>query len=199
MARAAVELEVGARPKGQASFATPTSMTTFASTGQRGGEVSREGDAGHADVADAVHDHVEFGRLPAVRDGQKDIVLRDDAQIAVQTFHGVEEEGLRAGAGQGGHDLSADQARFTDPGDDHPSLGTVDQIDCAEKRLAHLVDEVEDAFRLDSQHFLRLGYRTVFCHLHEPLLIIPLRRCCRKMKLSFAWERYQKSADPDKT
>ena len=47
----------------------------IAGFGQRGGEVSREGDARDTDVTDAVDNHVQLGGLAAVRDGEKYIVL----------------------------------------------------------------------------------------------------------------------------
>jgi hypothetical protein len=164
MARAAVELDVGGLS------GHPDIDHDVTGAGQRRGEVAGKGDARHADGPDAVDDHVQFVGFTAVGDGDQHIVFCDDPQISVETLDGMEEEGLRPGAGQCRHHLSADQTRFADPGDDHPSGAAVDQFDRPRKILSHPIDQLKNAFRLKLEHLLRLSDGLVF--LHEQ----PLRR-----------------------
>ena len=54
---------------------------------------------------------------------------RDHAEVAVARLARVDEEGGRAGRGEGGGDLAADVAGLAHAGDDHAAARLADQVD----------------------------------------------------------------------
>jgi len=91
--------------------------------------VSRQCDERRPDRADSLDEFVEFGCLAAVGDGDEHIAFGDDAQIAVHPFYGVKEDGRSARAGEGGHDLAADEARLADSRNDDTAFRSVNRLD----------------------------------------------------------------------
>jgi len=73
----------------------------------------------------------------------------------------MKKKGLRSSARQGGHNLSADQTRFPDPGDDHPSLAFINQFNGLGKRFPNFLDQAEDALRFDPEHLSGLLYGNI--------------------------------------
>ena len=60
--------------------------------------------------------------------GDQDVIFRHNPKIAVETLYGMEKKGLCARAGQCCNNLSADQAGFSNAGDNDPPFAAVDQF-----------------------------------------------------------------------
>ena len=74
----------------------------------------------HRDHRDAPRLHharepLDLGRAARLRDGQQDVAGRHHAGVAVQRVGGVDEERRRAGAGEGGGQLGADEPGLAEP------------------------------------------------------------------------------------
>jgi len=88
----------------------------------------------------------------AVGNGEDDVTLCHDAQIAVHALHGMEEDGLGPRAGEGGDDLLSDEPGFADPRDDDPAAGAVDRFHRPGKIVVQFFDESGNALRFDLQN-----------------------------------------------
>jgi hypothetical protein len=110
-------------------------------------------------------DHVQLIGFPAVGDGQHDIIFGHDAQIAMHSFHRMEENCMGAGAGEGGYNFFADQSGFTDPGHDHTAFGFVNDVDSPDKIITDLIDKLKNGFSLYFQDIAGLFDRRVFFHV----------------------------------
>ena len=93
--------------------------------------------------------------LAAVRQRNDHVVGLDHAEIAVNRFGRVEEEGRRAGAGERGGDLPADDARLAHAGDDDAAAAVEQQPDGALEAVVEPIDEREDRGRLGLQDLAR--------------------------------------------
>ena len=119
IASAAVVLEVGARPSGQASAGTLTSRCTSASRASV--------DCGRPVIAISVlpwrlstgSSSQDFVGLAGIRQRQHHVGVGDHAEVAVAGFARVHVEGRRAGRGQGRGDLARDVAGLAHAGADH--------------------------------------------------------------------------------
>jgi hypothetical protein len=65
---------------------------------------------------------------------------------------GVEKKGGGAGTGQGGGDLSADEARLAEPGNDHLAATVMEQFDRPDKICVQTTGELDNALGLDVQY-----------------------------------------------
>ena len=102
---------VGVRPKGHTSFGAPVG-------------VAGDNDKLHLryETACQLHQFEQFACLAGVGDEQHDIVLADDAEVAVLCFAGMQEVGRRAGRTEGGRDVHGDLSCFSHTaGDQIPS------------------------------------------------------------------------------
>ena len=95
---------------------------TMAMTGaprERAGGVADDGQHRRAPVLQVRQQLKQLGRLAAVADEEAHVGLRHEPHAAVQGVRGVEEDGRRARARQGGGGLLRDVARLADAdGDD---------------------------------------------------------------------------------
>ena len=87
----------------------------------------RVGVARHADDGDVVIQQVrqeaqQLVGLSRIGYGQDDVVLRDDAQVAVENVQRVDEEARRTGRGQRGSDFGTDVPAFAHTRDDQFTL-----------------------------------------------------------------------------
>ena len=79
-------------------------------------------DERHAEIVERRQQLHHLGGLAALREHQHDVAGVDAAQVAVKGFGRMEEVGARAGRGERGGDLLADQAGLAHAGDDHAAL-----------------------------------------------------------------------------
>ena len=96
--------------------------------GQGGFRIPHHGDDPGPDPPDGRQDVQDFAGFPAVGQGQDHIVLGDHAQIPVDAFRRMEEEGGSAGAGQSGGDFPADDAGFAHAGHNDPAPAVEDHL-----------------------------------------------------------------------
>ncbi len=164
MARVAVELDVGARPKGQASFSTPTSMTMslVAARLERGFPVKTI-------KAPPISRTLRTMRFSSWVSPLLEMAMMmsspgDDAQIAVDPSTGWRNRAGVTGTGQGGGDLFADNPRFADTCHDDPAFGMVDEIYGPSEVVVESLDETQDAFCLQPEHIPGPVYGIVLFH-----------------------------------
>ena len=85
---------------------------------QRGARRRGHGDDLHGESPDGRQKVDQLVGLAGVAQGEQDVAVVEDAEVAVHGVDGVEQHGGRAGAGEGGGDLAADVAGFADAEDD---------------------------------------------------------------------------------
>ena len=91
--------------------------------------------------------------LAAVRQREHDVVLADDAEVAVRRLGGVQEGRRRAGAGQRRGDLAADEARLADARDDDLAAAVGEDLHGALEALVEpLRSPPASAGDLDGEH-----------------------------------------------
>ena len=110
----AVVLEVGARLKGQASRGTLMFSTTSLYLASGGFEGAGEGNYFDRKAFQRGKQIEQFLRGARITQGQNDVAVVDQAEIAVQGVHAVEDDAGGTGAGEGGGDFLADVAGFAD-------------------------------------------------------------------------------------
>ena len=76
----------------------------------------------------------------------------------------MEEERRRAGRGERGADLLADDAGLAEAHGHHAAGAGVDQLDHLDERAVEMLDQSEDRRRFDFQHALCLGEGRVDGH-----------------------------------
>ncbi len=86
---------------------------------QRGVLASGHGDEAGAERLQGRKDGVQFRRFAGVGNGDDHVVAAQAPQIAVRTFHGMQEKGGGSGRGKGGGKLAAYEPRLADAGHDH--------------------------------------------------------------------------------
>ena len=85
---------------------------------KRGARRRCHGDDLHGETPDGRQQVDELVGLARVAQGEQNVAVVEDAQVAVHGVDGVEQHGGRAGAGEGGGNLSADVAGFAYAKDD---------------------------------------------------------------------------------
>ena len=93
--------------------------------------------------------------LAAVGQRDDDVAGLDDAEVAVNRFGGMEEEGRGAGAGQRRGDLPRDDARLAHARDDDAATAIAEQLDGPDEPGVEAVDQREDGRGLGLQHLAR--------------------------------------------
>ncbi len=117
----------------------------------REGRVGRAADRDHIhlEARDGGENAEQFFRLAAVAEGEDDVAIPDHAEVAVKSVERVEDDGGRAGAGEGGGDLFPDVSGFPDPEDDHLAAGL--------DRFFYQIDGPDETFAQPSAEPLQLG------------------------------------------
>ncbi len=114
---------VGARLRPQASSETETSRTSVEPAAS---EEVRQPVKLMTGISDAGEDGEQtedlFG-LAGVGEGEDEVAGGDHAEVAVEGFGGVEEEGGGAGGAEGGGDLAGDDAGLADAGEGDAAAG----------------------------------------------------------------------------
>ena len=111
---------VGVRPKGHTSFGAPVGRQIVASAAS--GLSGLDKLHLRYETACQLHQFEQFACLAGVGDEQHNIVLADDAEVAVLCFAGMQEVGGRAGRTEGGRDVHGDLSCFSHTaGDQIPS------------------------------------------------------------------------------
>src|SRR5690606_8363878 len=105
-----------------------------------------------ADASNGLEQPDELFGLAAVRQGNDDIVLTHQAQVAVQRFGRVQEERRRAGARQCRGDLAADDARLAHAGDDDASAAGEQQFDGAVEAFVQTFGQCLNGLGLGREH-----------------------------------------------
>ena len=115
-------LAVGARFIGQASSSTPQSSATSAACASVERGVAGHGDQTCAQPLERFEQRATSSSVsPEYDSASTHVVGLDHAEIAVHGLGGMQEERGRAGAGERGRDLAADDAGLAHAGDDHPA------------------------------------------------------------------------------
>src|SRR5881296_342189 len=89
--------------------------------------ITRKGDDRHAEPLELTHEAEQLVGGAALREQDGDVISADEAQVAVQRVHRMEERGGAAGGGERSRDLARDQPRLADAGDDQPARGLLEQ------------------------------------------------------------------------
>ncbi len=84
---------------------------------------------------------LQLGRLPALRDQDRDVAARRHAEIAMDRFREMKEDRGRARRGEGRGDLAPDMAGLAKAADDQLALAFADQLDRLLERFAEPVGE----------------------------------------------------------
>ena len=109
--------------------------------GERGFQVAGEGDDLDGKPFQRGQQVQQLLRLAGITQREDHVAVVDDADIAMQGVHAVEDDTGGAGAGEGGGNFLADVAGFADADDDDfsPALdGFHDGVDCVGKRAIEL-------------------------------------------------------------
>ena len=85
---------------------------------QRGIAAAGHGDQFHIEAGQRRKDVEEFGRLTAVAEGEDDVAVGDQPEVAVEGVEGIEDNGGGTRAGQGGGNFVADMAGFAHAAND---------------------------------------------------------------------------------
>ncbi len=156
--------------------------------GAAGGAVAVRGDDDelHPEATAIGDDVAQLGRLAGPGQRDDDVFGRDHAEIAMTGLAWMDEHGRRAGGGQRGGDLAADQPALPHTGDDRATLGRVDRVDGLYERMPQVgLPQRErqrserlllDPHRLDRREH---GELANLAHLHDtrtPLVPVTLRR-----------------------
>ena len=153
MASAAVVLAVGTRFSGHASSATLQSSATSAACASV--DVGRAGDRHElrAEAPNRLEQPENFVGFAAVGQRHDDIVVLDDAEVAVNRFGRMQKERRRADARQRRRNLAADDARLAHAGQDDAAAAFAQELDGALESLVEAVDQREDRRRFGFEDF----------------------------------------------
>ena len=93
----------------------------------------------------------------AVRQRDDDIGALNDAEVAMNRFGGMQEEGRRPRARERRRDLPADDAGFAHAGENHAAAAIAQQLHRPIEFAVEPIDERQDRRRLRFQYFAREG------------------------------------------
>ena len=124
----AVVLVLGARPKRAGLFQRAELDGDRGGPAQRAGGLAGDGHHRHAQLGQRGQQADDLLRFAALREDQHHVVRAHPAQVAVDRLGRVQAMAGRAGRGQRGHDLLADQAGLAHAGDDHVAPAGIDQL-----------------------------------------------------------------------
>jgi hypothetical protein len=138
----AVVLAVGTRFIGQASSDTPQSRATSAVWASVDSQSLQRFEDAH-----------ELVGLAAVRQRDDDIVPADDAEVAVNRFGRMQEDGRGTRAREGRGNLPADDAGLAHACEDDAALAVAEEMDGTDESLIEPIDQREDRRGLGVQDF----------------------------------------------
>lgn len=107
-------------------------QNNIAVAGKRGFQAAGEGNDFYREAFDGGKQIQQFIGFARIAESNHDVAVVDDAEVAVERVHAVEDDGGRASAGEGGGDFGADVAGFTDANNDDfatPAEGFADERD----------------------------------------------------------------------
>ncbi len=168
IARVAVVLAVGASPRGQASSFTEISRKTSPARARALCGLPAMAINGSPMRLMTGRMRVNLLGLAGVGDGDDHIPLDQHAQIAVNPFGRMEEEGRGAGRSHSRGNLLADQPRLAHAGDHHPPLAGAGSSRPPRSKLAiDPVGQSQHRLGLDPQDLARRhpAYRLMFSTL----------------------------------
>ena len=116
---------------------------------ERGAFAGGDGDQPGADLLEGGEEPGDFLGLAAVGDGEDDVGGQDPSQVAVIGLGGVEEDGRRAGRGEGGGDLLAHEARLAHAGDHQVAFAADDGLDGGVELAAEALGQGQHGLGLD--------------------------------------------------
>ena len=91
--------------------------------------LSGERDERHFQALEGFEQADDFFGFAAVGDSEHGVAAGEHAEVAVDGFGGMQEEGRRAGAGESGGDFAGDEAGFAHAGDDDAAFAGEEEID----------------------------------------------------------------------
>ena len=111
---------------------------------------------------DRLEQSKQFIGLAAMRQRDDDVLRLENAEVAVDGLRRMKKERRRAGAGERGRDLPADDARLAHAGDDDAAAAVEQQPHRALEAVVEAIDQRENGGRLGLQDLAR--QREVGCH-----------------------------------
>ena len=120
--------------------------------GQRRIVVADDGDEFGTDTLERRQDVEDFYGFPAVRKGQYDIIGRDHAQVAVDGFSRMEENGWRPCTGQRRRYFAGNVAGFPHARDDDPALRFHNHVDGIDEILIERRNQLFNALCFLMEH-----------------------------------------------
>ena len=135
-----------------------------------GAAAARHGNDRRADAADDRQDLHDLLRLPTVRYGQNNIMLRHHAEIAVEGLRRMHKKSRRPRAGKRCGNLSADMPGFPHARDHDARLACKNARDGTAKFDVDILHQLLHGSRFHRQGFHRLFPYHVFFHSPLPFL-----------------------------
>ncbi len=132
----------GSEVKRAGFFFDPDVENNIAGASQGGFGIAGESDDAHLQTLQGLEEIQNFLGFTAVADGKQGVTASKHAQVAMERFGGVKEKGGRAGAGEGGRNLAANQARFAHTGDDDAAFAGEEKVDGAVERKVEASEEI---------------------------------------------------------
>ena len=149
----AVVLAEGARPSGQASSMAPRVMQRLAERPRELLSRSVMAMQVGVELPKGGQETENLLGLAALGEGEDDVACADAAQVAVDGFGRVQGEGARAGGGEGGGQLLADQAGLAHAGDDDAAPALEDEAGGGGDGEVELFADAVEGVGLDAQNF----------------------------------------------
>ncbi len=109
--------------------------------GKRRFRPPRHRDQLRTEALDERQDRDQFFRFAGIRERDKDVVLRNHAEIAVARFRGMHEKRGCACARERRGELAGDMAGFADAGYDDAAAATQKKVDGCDKALVDLISK----------------------------------------------------------
>ena len=120
--------------------------------GERRARASSQGDEGHSQALHRVEQAQQLLGLAAVGERYQHVVAHQAAEIAVQGFSRVKEEGGRACTGKSRRNLLPDQAGLAHPGHHHAARAGKQRLNRSRKTLVQAADQFGQRSGLDFEH-----------------------------------------------